>query len=103
MYFEPGMAKLPPDAPSAATGGVPAAPRESELRRFRDLFTAFEAGKRWINQQYKTHLFPDGARRYNPELEKNIKRFETTIVAEMDKLWLDLTPEEREIIEGIIK
>ena len=110
MFFEAPVPAAARQAREAAVAPIPAdpgpyegPPRETELRRFRDLYTSFRSGLTWLNRQYQTHVLPDGCRRYNPELERDIKRFEVKVAAEMDKLWACLTGQEREILETVIK
>ncbi len=70
--------------------------------RFKTLWAMFKKGTDWINEEYKTHLLPDGRRRFDPQLETQIKLFEDEVMKEVDLLWREMSQEERDACDPLV-
>lgn len=57
------------------------------LTRFMDLHGKFERGRAWLSRRFQGHILNDGSRRFNPELERDIKDFEEVVMKPMDSAW----------------
>ena len=77
------------------TSNSPQEPPCERTERFRVLWAMFKKGSEWINQEYETHILPDGKRHYDPHLETQIKRFDDEVMKPMDILWSEMTDRER--------
>ncbi len=80
----------------ASPGTLQELPSDERVSHFKTLWAMFKQGTDWINEEYKTHLLPDGRRHFDPQLETQIKLFEDEVMKPLDLLWREMCQEERD-------
>lgn len=67
----------------------------ARVTEFLALYQRFTAGTRWINRGYMDRGWTAGRHGFDPKFETDIKDFEIKVVEPMDRLWSQMTEDER--------
>lgn len=73
------------------------------MQEFSALWRRFEAGTRWICQGYVQRGWTAARHGFDPKFEADIKEFEEKIIKTMDKVWAEMSEEERKAAEVTLR